>query len=508
MATKARRRITLNDVHKWAGLTAALWMAVLAVTGLMQLHRNDWQWQWQSGVPLSESHAHHDDKYLWRYHQIDPVRPNIRVMAGTTGAYWTRDGGKSWTALAFNEPDGTRRALPVGALEPASHGGHWTVYAATNDGVWRLDEARLRFVRAGLKGDVVSGLSVEGDRLAAATSMSRLHLGVIKGDAITWTAPQMGDLPTAKGPPKVEWGRFLQDIHLGRGLFGGMIDTWLWSLVAVGLFTLSVTGVLYWAVMGWCNRSRRRPKEARPSSAAMKRAQKVIQYSFRAHAMVVGIALAPFLLLVFITGIYQDHRKEAQMMLRQADVPSFLLTPSYRGSSWRGNVGAVALARDAKGDFIAIAHRRGVFVSRDGARSWQRDAGFIGPAMRLRKIHGELYVPGRMVRRVQVRRDGRWQVLDAPRPVVMANEMSAGPKGQIWWTRRPTMFKTTTDGAMRGKMATAVPRLGYLPWASFAAELHEGALFSKHWKWINDLFALLGIALIVTGFLRWRKRRW
>jgi hypothetical protein len=168
----------------------------------------------------------------------------------------------------------------------------------------------------------------------------------------------------------------------------------------------------------------------------------------------------------------------------------------------------VALAKDGGGELLAIGNRRGMFVSRDMGQSWSHEAGFKGPAMRMRKIGGTLYVPGRMMRRVQVRRDDGWQTLDVPKMVVMINEMSAGPDGSIWWTRDRNVFKTTLAGQMRGKMLHNPPKLGYLPWASFAAELHEGSLISKQWKWINDLFALLGITLVVTGFLRWRKRKW
>jgi hypothetical protein len=196
------------------------------------------------------------------------------------------------------------------------------------------------------------------------------------------------------------------------------------------------------------------------------------------------------------------------MAFNQIGVPSFLLTPSYRGSGWMGQLNNVALASDDLGPFIAIGNRRGMFVSRDLGASWQREASFVGPAMRLRKIDDALYVPGRMVRRVQVRREGEWTELKVPPPVVMINEMSAGPRGTIWWTRGEEGFRTNSDGQMRGKFEHAPPKLGYLPWASFATELHKGALISSQWKWVNDIVALLGILLVITGFMRWRKRKW
>lgn len=504
MVARARRRITIDKLHKWAGLTVLAWMAVLAITGLMQLQRSDWRWQWASGPAISEEVARHDDKHLWRYHQLDPAQPATRVVAGAAGAWLSQDGGRSWLRLSF----GGEQVRNVQALEPVQIEGQWTVYAGTDDGVWLLDRSANAFVPAGLQGRSVNSISAGRNQLAAAINYSFLQRATGTGAELTWRAFDLGPAPTASGPARVDMGRFLQDIHVGRGLFGGLIDKWLWIVTAVGLFLISLTGLAYWAVMRWCNTSRKRPKDQRPSTAAMRKAQKAIQWSFRTHAMVLGIVLAIPLLLVFITGIYQNHRTDVQMAFRQFEVPSSMLTPSYRGSGWMGQVNNVAIAEDFQGPFVAIGNRRGMVISRDEGATWVREVSFVGPAMRLRKIDDTLYVPGRMVRRVQVRRDGEWSVLEVPRPVVMINEMSAGPHGSIWWTRGEEGFRTDAQGQMRGRFDHNPPSLGYLPWASFAAELHKGALISSQWKWVNDIVALLGILLVVTGFLRWRKRKW
>ncbi len=502
MAVTARRRITLNKVHKWAGLVAALWLAVLAVTGMMQLNRQQWRWQWASGPSIGESIAEHDDKYLWRHNQVNPADPQMRVTSGAIGAFLTRDGGKTWARLPF----GNEVLRNVSALEASGSGDAWSVHAGTDDGVWRLDAASTRFVPEGLQGKSVNSLGLGNGRMVAAVGMSQLFEQRSAGTG--WRPVTLSSLPADAGSSTVDLGRWLQDIHLGRGLFGGMIDWLLWNVVAFGLLLMSLTGIAYWAVMRWCNRARLRPKEQRPTSASMRKAQKAIQWSFRVHAMVVGIVLALPLMLVFLTGLYQDHRGDVQMMFRKISVPSALLPPAYRGAGWRGQLMNVALAQDAQGELLAVGNRHGMFMSRDMGRSWKREDSFKGPAMRLRKIGEELYVPGRMMRRVQVRKDGAWKELAVPKPVVMVNEMSAGPNGTIWWTRGDTIFRTSMDGQMRGKGKNAVPHIGYLPWASFAAELHEGALIWKQWKWINDIVALLGLMLVVTGFLRWRKRKW
>lgn len=499
-----RRRITLNKVHKWAGLAAAFWLLVLAITGTMQLNRQQWRWQWTSGPALDEAIAAHDDKYLWRHHQVNPDLPQIRVASGAAGAFLTRDSGRTWTRIPF----GSDNVRNVAALEAAGSGSAWTVYAGTDNGVWRLDIASARFVAEGLQGQSVNSLSLGAERMVAAVNMSHVLERAIGSREGAWAPMQLAPLPPDAGASAVDLGRWLQDIHLGRGLLGGMADWLIWNLVAAGLAMLSFTGLAYWATMRWCNQARLRPKPQRPSANVLRIAQKSIQWSFRIHAMVIGVVLAVPLLLVFLTGLYQNHRGDLQMMFRQVVVPAAILPPAYRGDGWKGQVMNLALVEDPRGEVLVVGNRRGIFASSDRGQSWKREAGFKGPAMRLRKIAGKLYAPGRMMRRVQVREHGVWRDLAVPKPVVMINEMSPGPGDTIVWTRGDTIFRTSTAGQMRGKEHNALPKIGYLPWANFAAELHEGTLIWKQWKWINDVIALLGLMLVITGFLRWRKRRW
>ena len=512
MASNTRRRITSHRLHSWAGIVAAAWLLVLAVTGLMQLNRGSWSWQWSGGLALDERMAERDDKQLWRHHQLDPGQPLRRVVSGAAGAWLTEDGGKRWHRLTF----GAGVVRNVAALETVGSGDDWAVFAGTDDGAWHLDVAQRRFVPIGLQGQSVNSLAIDETRIVAAVRMSQLFtlsragMGTGRGaaDAGGWQPLALGPLPAADAPPHVDLGRFLQDLHVARGLFGGPFDQWLWNLSAVGLLLLCLTGVLHWSIKEWTSRSRQRAVERKPSPAAMRRVFDLLRWCFRAHAMVLGIVLALPLLLIFVTGFYQDHRTDVQQLFRTLHVPAFLLTPSYRGDGWRGQVNNVALARDDRGPLLAIGNRRGMFTSRDDGASWRRESGFLGPAMRLRNVGGELFVPGRMMRRVQVRRAGEWTPLRVPPPVVMVNEMSAGPGGTLWWTRGDTIFITSSAGQMRGKAANALPRLGYVPWATIASRVHDGALISVHWKWVNDVVALLGVLLVVTGVMRWFQRRW
>ncbi|MBI4828715.1 MAG: hypothetical protein HY804_07875, partial [Nitrospinae bacterium] len=47
---KTRKRLTPRRAHKWAGIVAALWLAILGFTGFLLDHR-DWRWMWSVSVP-------------------------------------------------------------------------------------------------------------------------------------------------------------------------------------------------------------------------------------------------------------------------------------------------------------------------------------------------------------------------------------------------------------------------------------------------------------------------
>ena len=503
MANEPRRQITLDKIHKWAGLAAALWLGILAITGFLQLNQ-DWSWQWAGGLPISERLTDSDDKHLWRYLQINPANPRTRVVGGAAGAFLTNDGGEHWRRLQFG-PSSVRN---VAALEPAMINGQWSIVAATDRGVWRLDPGQSSFTPIGLQGQRVNALSVDGQTAVAAVGMSRVMRLPSILEATEWQPVRMGPPPAGPGA-ELDLGRLLQDIHMGRGVFGGMIDRIAWNITAIGLLLLALTGASYWLFLRGWTRSRMQPASQRPPKQALQRLQKAVRWSFRVHAMIIGIVLALPLLIIFTTGIYQDHRTDVQQVFRGILVPTWLQPPVYRaGSTWRGQVMNLASTHDAAGSLLVIGNRNGVFLSRGEGATWVRDASFRGPAMRMRKIGDRLFVPGRMLRRVQVRDSGGWRLLEAPRPVVMANELSSGPNGRIWWVRGTQIMITDEDGHMRGRRSQALPQLGYMPWASLAAELHRGTLISRQWKWINDLAALLGLTLVVTGFLRWRRRRW
>lgn len=494
---------SLAFVHKWLGLIIGAWLFVLGSTGFLLLNRH-WEWQGTTGLPLpglAKSLGTNNDKYLWRQFQMDPTNPDWRIAAGAAGAFVSEDGGTSWTRVPF----GQRTGLDVQGIEIANFE-PFALFAATSDGIWKLNAGRNAFEPAGLPGKRVTSLSTDGDTLLAVVGRSSLMKAGLSEAELVWAPVSLGDPPAGAKAKDLDLGRFLQDLHNGRGVFGGPVDHVIWSLTGVGLSLLAISGLLYWLGLKRGLEARKRAKLAGASKKPIELWRKIVQWSFRLHASVIGIVIALPLTITFLTGIYQDHRSDVQQAFRAIMVPDFLATPPYTTHGWRGRIYGAALAETPEGQQIALATRNGVFLSPDDGQSWVQDQTFKGPAMRIRRIGDELIVPGRMMRRVQKRDDDGWTVLDVPMGAVMSNEMTLS-RGKLYWQRGENIFITTPEGEMRGKAVHSPPALEYVPWGLLALSIHDGALFHEQWKWINDLIALAGLTLVVTGVLRWSKRK-
>ena len=117
----------MHGVHKWAGLVAALWIAVLGVTGFLLDHR-DWRWIWQTPVPeilLPESLLEESARAGFTVYMVSPVDPRVRISAGKRG-FWT-DQGNGWSPSTF---DGMEGAPQVFAVLPDQKAGWARLFAA------------------------------------------------------------------------------------------------------------------------------------------------------------------------------------------------------------------------------------------------------------------------------------------------------------------------------------------------------------------------------------------
>src|SRR5690606_32436009 len=92
-----------HALHKWIGLFAALWLAVLGLTGFILDHR-DWTWVWQTSVHsdwLPASLVEKSQTSQYRIFQVNPSDNRRLITGGATGLWWSADGGGHWQKTGF-----------------------------------------------------------------------------------------------------------------------------------------------------------------------------------------------------------------------------------------------------------------------------------------------------------------------------------------------------------------------------------------------------------------------
>jgi hypothetical protein len=45
-------------------------------------------------------------------------------------------------------------------------------------------------------------------------------------------------------------------------------------------------------------------------------------------------------------------------------------------------------------------------------------------------------------------------------------------------------------------------------WFDLIDGLHTGEIIASWWKWNNDIISIMAIIVVVTGLMRWWKRKW
>ena len=131
-----KKRWTVHRLHKWAGLLAGVWLAVLGISGLLLDHRQDWRWLWQytvADVWLPDEVIAKARSGIWRIYQIHPHNPGQQIAGGPRGLLWTENAGTFWKQTRFTQSNGTPE---VNAAVIASRDNRLELWLATDDGLW------------------------------------------------------------------------------------------------------------------------------------------------------------------------------------------------------------------------------------------------------------------------------------------------------------------------------------------------------------------------------------
>ena len=484
---------TVHRVHKWAGLLAALWLAVLGLTGFFLDHR-DWRWMSQPVMPAAWLAAPVAEKSLSgaiSLYQVNPQNALARLAGGLRGLWASADGGRKWAPVRF---EGLGVQPQVLAIVP-DPGLRWQrLWLATDDGVWLSADGGHRFARYALAGQRVTALTPSGQAgMLGVTDRSRVFRLATEGSQpVAWLDLQ--PLAPHLLPANVDLSRFVHDLHFGRGVFSGAASLLLNDLAAIALVLLPLTGLLYWAMP---KRWKRRRRSGRETPAHVR--VRSIRWLYRLHGPLAGVAALVPIVYLALTGILIDHGKELGPWMRAVPLVRDWLPPVYSMSGWQGEIYAVA-GYPGAADALSIGTRAGLFTSTDGGRTWSREAGVNGFVWMMRRADDSLFIGG-MGSPSYVKRDGgTWQRLQQAGH--MPSDASVLPGGG-WLVK--TRHGARMTGAS-GKMPAPMPPSPDATWFDIIDGLHSGLLIHGQWKWMNDLFSVAAVLLVLTGIPRvWRR---
>ena len=399
-------------LHKWIGLFAAVWLAVLGLTGFFLDH--EWRWLHQAEAPswlTTNWLLEHTRWNAVRLLQIDPADASIRVTGGPRGLWFSRDAGASWQPAAF--PGGAQ--TQVLAIEPDPALGWKRLWFATDDGIYFSEDSGASVRRASLAGEYVNSLAAgaSADEMLGVIGHSQVfRFNTAEPAKITRIelAPPGQDVR----PPWVNMHRFMRELHFGKGLFDPWSSLILNDIGGIAMFVLPLTGLLFWGLPKWW-KYRLKRQGYRGTSRATKKA--TIRWLFRIHSATLGAVSVLLLIYLSVSGIFVEHGRELGGWMRSIHIPQAYLPRIFNMPSWDGWVEAIVAYPGKPGTFT-IGNRMGLFTTNDGGRTWTREKGANGRpipmGMRLRRFGGRILVANSMAAQSFILEDngGKHEVYD------------------------------------------------------------------------------------------------
>ena len=551
-------------LHKWIGLFAAVWLAVLGLTGFF-LDHDSWRWLQQAEAPswLTTNWLLENTRWsVARLMQVDPADPSIRVTGGPRGLWFSRDAGASWQPAAF--PGGIQ--TQVLAIEPDPALGWKRLWFATDDGVYLSEDSGASVRPASLSGEYVTSLAAGAapDEMISVIDRSQVFRFTTADPAKITRIALAPPAPEAH-PAWVGFNRFMRDLHFGKGVFDPLSSLVMNDIGGIAMLILPLTGLLYWALPKWW-RYRLRRTARRGTSKATKKA--TIRWLFRVHSATLGIVSVLMMIYLSVSGIFVEHGRELGAWMRSIHVPQSYLPRIYGMPSWDGWVEAI-VAYPGKPDRFTIGNRIGLFTTDDGGQTWSLENGADGrplqSAGRLRRLGDRVLIPNGMAGPSLIRdaalatrevadgggghrghgrhggdgagsgagdgSHGRHSADNAapseeqPRARHGGNPMAqlAGlddmvnmfmptdvtPMGdKLAWKTTDKLFVTDANGTAIEKIKIKLPEVQGVNWFTWFLRVHMGTIFWSEWRWVNDVFSVAAVLLSITGLIRWWRKKW
>ena len=499
-AAAARRRPRLRrwllKIHKWAGLSAGLWLLILGATGIV-LDHDEWRWARQITVPqswVSPTVARLLPATRMRHVAMDPANPQYWIGGSERGLWWTDDAGGTWSRVEFV---GLDDAVPQVTSLVNLGGGLDDVFVATDDGIWVTSANGRRASRAFLDGTFVNQMTLGSrpDELVGIVGHDRVfRLSVMDPGRIayqTFHAVHVSGLPE-----HVSLYRFAFDLHFGYGIGSRSVSTLLNDYAGVAFIVLAVSGFLFW----WFPRRWRRAVHA--IDADYKKG--VFNWLYRFHAPVVGLlALLP-IGYIALTAIPMSHTGGFGNWAKDVMLPRRALTPVYQYHSLRGELDrVVAYPNDPQR--LSVGTRFGILHTFDGGATWDVEQAVPRARGNLFRVGEATFFSDIGSHFVRPTDDAGWQPLKG----LLTGVTHGVQHGEAWVLKNSRGFHL--GGFEEGFAASDIAVMPDLPGSTlylFLIEIHVGLIFHRQFKWVNDLVSVLALLLVITGPVLWWRTKW
>jgi len=493
------KKWTLHRLHKWMGLSAAAWLMVLGLTGFLLDHRDSWRWLWQEGVPenwVTEDVVNKSKADHIRLFQINDASPGQHVTGGLTGLWWSNNYGKSWFKTRFIGAE-NKPAISAIIFADANH-----LWIASDDGLWLSQDGGMKAKQIALPASWISSLSYneQTKQLMGVVDRTRIFKYVIDANHLYWI--DIKPVKTESLPKSITLSRFVRDIHYGRGVFDIPLSL-LWNdISAVAMIILPLSGFLfYWLPKRW----KKNKKKNKKTRHAVKKHS--IRWLFRLHGPTLGLISAVPVIYLSLTGILLDHGKELRNWMKSIQLTQSWQTPVYELGSWQGEIYGIVSYPDNSSKF-SVGTRLGLFTTTDDGINWQRDEILDNKALfiwTLRRFDGKIFIGGMGGPNMVKINNQTWMpvkhVGHMPSDITLDNNSN-----WVWKSRH---------GLKTGKLESDfihkhidLPAINYVPWFYILDGLHSGVLIHPQWKWVNDFIAVLAVLLVLTGLMRWWRKKW
>ncbi len=448
-------------LHKWLGLSLGSILLLLGLTGFCLNHAN-FNGLWKAGISddwLPHSIVNYKNSSFTSF-KVDAHNPAHVIAGSRMGLFVSWDGGNHFT------PTLTQQTLAIEPSQTADHQDFQHIYAATNQGVYQSQDGGNTWQVLALAGKNVESLNHFNGQLFAVVDKREIwQIDTATKDVQTLT---FNPISRETLPTEISLGRFVRDLHYGRGLFDSDLSLYLNDAVGLILTFLGISG---WVIYVAIRRIRAKKNVHRLRFKTWVRSH--------SHGLMLW-ALLPILILL-ITGVLLDHSKAFQTLLNQTKLQTAYLPPVYQ-----------SLAHDIWGfDFdgqtYRLGNRLGVFKSTD-LQNWELDS--AGFAFKLKRVGSRLMVSGMGAPSRELTATG-WQTLwQAPHM----------PK-DVYQMNNELQFLAPHDDIH------ALPTTSFTPWYLILLSLHDGGWFAGQWVWVNDAAVIAALLLFMTGFIKWRRKR-